>query len=301
MTLTLPKTCAMGSSKTGLVGTIGLTLLNPDGTTHTARATAGIYEIGGGAYGREVAFPDNWSGSLKWDTGGGSPKYAVEDYDALGLLDMIEEDTSKMNFIGTDIKATLDSEEVITDAASRTASKADVSNLDVAVSTRSAHSDPTTAIKGIPGKTNQEVFDNEKGTDGAYTGTPPTVDEIRTELEQTGAKISDIKTQTDKIQFTVTNDIKATLDGEEVTLNATTEAQLNTIEEEVKRTLGLVHENIYIDLPGYDTNKNLVSARLRTYSVPGSVGTASDVIAAYTITAVGAGKGKFTSWKMVKQ
>lgn len=197
MTLILPKTCAMGGSKTGLVGTIGVTLLNPDGTTHTARATASIYEIGGGCYGKEIVFPDNWSGSLKWDTGGGTPVYAVEEYVIEGLLDMIEEDTSKMNFIG--------------------------------------------------------------------------------------------------------DDIKATLDGETVTLNAATEAQLNTIEEEVKRTLGLVHENIYIDLPGYDTNKNLVSARLRTYLVSGSVGTANDVIATYTITAVGAGKGKFTSWKMVKQ
>lgn len=80
MALALPKTCSMGSSKTGLVGTIGVTLLNPDGTTHTARTTAGIYEIGGGCYGKEIAFPDNWLGSIKWDTGGGSPVYAVEEY-----------------------------------------------------------------------------------------------------------------------------------------------------------------------------------------------------------------------------
>lgn len=80
MALALPKTCSMGSSKTGLVGTIGVTLLNPDGTTHTARATAGIYEIGGGCYGKEIVFPDDWLGSIKWDTGGGSPVYAVEEY-----------------------------------------------------------------------------------------------------------------------------------------------------------------------------------------------------------------------------
>ena len=112
MSLTLPKTCAMGDSKTGLVGTIGVALLNPDGTVHTARATAGIYEIGGGCYGKEITFPDNWKGSLKWDTGGGSPVYATEDYDIEGLIDMIEEDTSKMNFTGDDIKATLDGEKV---------------------------------------------------------------------------------------------------------------------------------------------------------------------------------------------
>jgi hypothetical protein len=41
----------------------------------------------------------------------------------------IKAQTDKMNFTGTDIKATLDGEEVITDTASRDASKADVSNL----------------------------------------------------------------------------------------------------------------------------------------------------------------------------
>lgn len=80
MALTLPKTCSMGGSNTGLVGTIGVTLLNPDGTLHTARATAEIYEIGGGTYGKNISFPDNWIGSIKWDTGGGSPVYAVEEY-----------------------------------------------------------------------------------------------------------------------------------------------------------------------------------------------------------------------------
>jgi hypothetical protein len=70
----------MGSSKTGLVGTIGVALLNPDGTTHTARATANIFEIGGGCYGKEITFPDDWIGIISWDTGGGSPVYAVDEY-----------------------------------------------------------------------------------------------------------------------------------------------------------------------------------------------------------------------------
>lgn len=93
MSLILPKTCSMGGSQTGLVGTIGVTLLNPDGTTHTARATAGIYEIGGGCYGNQITFDDNWKGSIKWDTGGGSPVYASEEYVIEGLVDAIEEDT----------------------------------------------------------------------------------------------------------------------------------------------------------------------------------------------------------------
>lgn len=89
MSLTLPKTCSMGGSKTGLVGTIGVTLLDPDGTTHTARATAGIYEIGGGCYGKEITFEDNWKGVLLWDTGGGSPVYASEEYHMGAIWDEV--------------------------------------------------------------------------------------------------------------------------------------------------------------------------------------------------------------------
>lgn len=94
MSLTLPQTCNMGSSQTGLVGTIGVELLNPDGTTKTARATAGIYEIGGGTYGVEIAFDDNWSGVIVWDTGGGTPYYAAIEYNLEGLSDNILERVS---------------------------------------------------------------------------------------------------------------------------------------------------------------------------------------------------------------
>lgn len=89
MSLTIPKTCAMGSSQTGLVGTIGVTILNSDGTVHTVRATANIYEIGGGCYGKDITFDDNFKGSIKWDTGGVTPVYAVEDMYADGQVDKI--------------------------------------------------------------------------------------------------------------------------------------------------------------------------------------------------------------------
>ncbi|MBE9573954.1 MAG: hypothetical protein IMF20_02340 [Proteobacteria bacterium] len=100
MALSLPKTCAMGSSQTALVGTIGVALLNPDGTVHTARATANIYEIGGGCYGKNIAFDDNWKGSLKWDTGGGTPVYAVEEYTIDGLVDAVIEDMDDIKGTG---------------------------------------------------------------------------------------------------------------------------------------------------------------------------------------------------------
>jgi len=85
----------MGSSQTGLVGTIGITLLNPDGTVHTVRTIAGIYEIGGGYYGKNISFPDNWKGIVKWDTGGGSPVYDCEAYTVDGLVDALPADTAE--------------------------------------------------------------------------------------------------------------------------------------------------------------------------------------------------------------
>jgi hypothetical protein len=205
----------MGSSKTGLVGTVGVTLLTSSGTVHTARATTSIYEIGGGCYGKNISFPDNWAGSIKWDTGGGSPVYACEEYAVDGLVDMVIEDlddikgtgfvkdsdslvdirpeTDKIqtgiinvpsNFkadtsglaLSSEYDATLSG--IQADLDNPDQYKANVSNLDVAVSTRSSHGDPTSAIKGSPGKTNQEVYNNERGTDSAYTGTPPTSEAI---------------------------------------------------------------------------------------------------------------------------
>lgn len=69
----------------------------------------------------------------------------------------------------------------------------------------------------------------------------------------------------------------------------------------IDRVLGLAHENVYIDQASYDTDNNLIGARLRVYSDPASVGTSSDVIGTYSITSVGSGAGKFLSWKQIKQ
>ncbi len=69
---------------------------------------------------------------------------------------------------------------------------------------------------------------------------------------------------------------------------------------DMKRALGLMHENIYIDQPTYDGDGNLVSARVRIYSVAGSVGTLNDVLAAYQISSTGDGAGRFTDWEQVQ-
>jgi len=76
--------------------------------------------------------------------------------------------------------------------------------------------------------------------------------------------------------------------------------KIDEVETDVERVLGLSHENIYIDNTSYDAYGNLSSARLRIYSVVGSVGTGSDVVATYTITCNGSAPGRFTNWKQVK-
>jgi hypothetical protein len=70
--------------------------------------------------------------------------------------------------------------------------------------------------------------------------------------------------------------------------------------EFLKRALGLMHENIFIDQPGYDINANLISARVRIYSDSASVGTANNIIGTYQITSDGTGRGQFANWKQVK-
>lgn len=75
---------------------------------------------------------------------------------------------------------------------------------------------------------------------------------------------------------------------------------VQTISDDIKRTLGLLHENIYIDNPIYDINNNLINARVRIYSNSLSVGTDNDVIGSYFISSNGDGSGKFTHWSQIK-
>ncbi|GAG40881.1 unnamed protein product, partial [marine sediment metagenome] len=77
-------------------------------------------------------------------------------------------------------------------------------------------------------------------------------------------------------------------------------ASLVDVSNDIKRLLGLVHENIFIDNPVYSSDGDLTSARLRIYSNPASVGTTNDVIGTYQITAPTSAPGQFTSWKQVR-
>lgn len=66
----------------------------------------------------------------------------------------------------------------------------------------------------------------------------------------------------------------------------------------IKRLLGMNQENFYIDNTVFSSG-NMTSCRVRIYSVAGSVGSASDVIATYTMTA-GYSGDEITTYKMVK-
>jgi hypothetical protein len=74
---------------------------------------------------------------------------------------------------------------------------------------------------------------------------------------------------------------------------------IDSVYTEVEKTLGLSKHNMFIDDATYDDYGNLVSARVRTYSDPASVGTSNDVIETYRITADGSECGQFTFWKQV--
>jgi hypothetical protein len=68
------------------------------------------------------------------------------------------------------------------------------------------------------------------------------------------------------------------------------------------RALGLAQENYYLDQTNYTTYqgiKLLTSGRLRTYSVSGSVGTDSDVIATYNIVSSWTGD-ELNTYKVTK-
>ena len=74
---------------------------------------------------------------------------------------------------------------------------------------------------------------------------------------------------------------------------------MSEIYDIVRKTLGLVHHNMYIDEPVYDEVGNMISARVRIYSDAASVGTNSNVIETYLITADGTACGQFNYWQQV--
>lgn len=76
-------TAVLEGAATGLVGTVGVRIENPDGSNNTARTTSGIVELeaGSGAYAASGLVAPDTAGTyiVIWDTGGGSPSWASEE------------------------------------------------------------------------------------------------------------------------------------------------------------------------------------------------------------------------------
>jgi len=78
------------------------------------------------------------------------------------------------------------------------------------------------------------------------------------------------------------------------------QGDITDIHNNVIKTLGLVHHNFYIDNTTYDDYGNMISSRVRIYSDSASVGTDTNIIETYLITADGTECGKFNYWAQVK-
>lgn len=75
---------------------------------------------------------------------------------------------------------------------------------------------------------------------------------------------------------------------------------LGDISDNQDLLLGLLHENIFIDQTSYGDCGSLISARVRIYSNPGSVGTNYNIVGTYSIRVNLAGTCKFDTWEQVE-
>ena len=165
-----------------------------------------------------------------------------------------------------------------------------------------------------------------RGTDSAYTGTPPTVTQIRQEMDTNSTKMApsqvladykatgfsthsaaDVKTAIEAVGSSIaliladTNELQtdwANGGRLDLLIDAILTDTGTTLDGKLDTILGLNQENFFVDNTTY-SGGNMTDARIRIYSVAGSVGTASDVIATYTVTATYAGS-EMTDYKVVK-
>lgn len=116
---------------------------------------------------------------------------------------------------------------------------------------------------------------------------------VKTAIEAGGSSIATILADTNELQTDWANGGRLDLLIDAILLDTGT-----TLDALVKRILGLEQENFFIDNTTY-TDGYMTGARIRIYSVAGSVGTASDVIATYTVTATYTGS-EMDDYKVVK-
>lgn len=80
-TTTVVMTAPLGTANSGLVGTVGVTVLASNGTVFAARTTSGISEMaaGSGDYITSITVPTIVGMGVVWDTGGASPSYFCDE------------------------------------------------------------------------------------------------------------------------------------------------------------------------------------------------------------------------------
>ena len=81
MPITAVKSANFGKLRGGL-STVGYTLYSSSGAVAAVRSTTDVHELGSntGIYAAPIAFPDNFTGSILWDTGQGvDTVYASEE------------------------------------------------------------------------------------------------------------------------------------------------------------------------------------------------------------------------------
>ena len=157
----------------------------------------------------------------------------------------IKSKTDSLTFTNNDVRATLDGENVTTDDASRTASKADVSALA-----------SQTSVDNV--KTAVDARASQTSLDAAKTSIDGLPVSVRTEMEGAGHSVASIKSKTDSLTFT-NNDVRATLDGENVTTDG------------ASRTASKADVSALASQASVDAVKTVVDA------IPSSVPSADDI------------------------
>lgn len=118
------------------------------------------------------------------------------------------------------------------------------------------------------------------------------------------ATITAIDAKTAKLTFTPENKViaEATIDAEEVAQDlfeagVASSADMETIAELVRRSLGLMKENSFVDNTTYDTKGNLLSARIRIYDSAANANThgATGLIGTYNYQATYSSANKLTN------
>lgn len=105
MPVELIKAVNFGTTKSGLTGDVGYRLIDSTGLAVQNRSAVDIYETfpGTGIYASSILFPDDFVGTILWDTGGEKPVYAVEEFNnsinGTGVSQQVNEVTMQVNMV----------------------------------------------------------------------------------------------------------------------------------------------------------------------------------------------------------